>query len=66
MNYMESLEPDALPVADAALTIPGSPFASGRLSSVRSTMGAAQQSRPHDWRSWMFRRWRLSRYLESE
>jgi len=64
MVYLESLGPDAIPAMDAALTIPGSPFASGRLSSVRSMMGAAQQSRPHDWRSWTFRNWRLSRYLE--
>jgi len=66
MDYLESLGPDAIPAVDAALSKPGSPLASGRLMSVRSTIDMAQQSRPDDWRSWTFRKWRLSRYLEAE
>jgi hypothetical protein len=66
MAYLQSLGPDAISAVDAALAIAGSPFASGPLSSVRSTMSAARPSRLDDWRSWTFRKWRLSRYLEAE
>jgi hypothetical protein len=65
VNYIQSLGPNAIPAMDEALAMPASPF-DGRLSSVRSAMGAALQSRPDEWRSWTFREWRLSRYLKAE
>jgi hypothetical protein len=66
VHYLQSLGPEAIPAVDEALAMPASPSFAGRLSSVRSTMGAAPRSRPDDWRSWTFREWRLSRYLDAE
>ena len=62
--YLSSLGPDAIPAIDAAVASFPPHFVS--LTTLRSNMLAALKSNSPDWRTWTFRKSRLSRYVDAQ
>ena len=65
VDYLQSLGLDAIPALDKALASSGPLFASTSLAAVRTNLNNWRRYSGGDWRSWTFRRWRLSRALEN-
>jgi hypothetical protein len=63
LGYLAFLGPQAIPAIDRLIA--EAPPCTPRLIRDRAALARVHLARTRDWRSWGFRDWRLTRYLEA-